>query len=81
MPNDNDNVTIKQILDKEALKDLADKIVNEDVDKIIVVYRDKTDRAICWATTISEWATIFGEMYMAHDLMDEEWRNQNGDGE
>lgn len=71
-----DNLTIRRILDKEELKDFADRIVSEDIDNILIIYRDVKNKSINWATTINEWARILGSLDMVHVLMMEAWENQ-----
>lgn len=70
------NVTVQKILDQEELKDIADKIVSEDIDNIILIYRDVKEKSVCWVTTIKQWATIFGSLEMIHELMLEDWEIQ-----
>lgn len=70
------NVTVHKILDNEELKDIADEIISEDVDNIILIYRNTKDKSIHYATTVKEWATVFGSMDMIHALMLDEWENQ-----
>ncbi len=71
-----DILTVGKILDKEQLKDLADKIVSEDIDNIILVYTDKQNKTVTYATTIKQWAIVFGSLEMVHHLMMEEWEVQ-----
>lgn len=70
-------LTVQKILDKEELKDLADKIVSEDIDNIILIYHNVKDNKICYATTVKGWATIFGEMEMIHQAMLDSWEYQS----
>ena len=68
-----DNLTIKKLLDNDHLKQLADKIISEDIDSLIIIYRDKTDSNMHWDTTIDTYAELFGSLRMADDLIYEEW--------
>ena len=65
--------SVTKILDQECLKDLADKIINEDVEEVIVIYHDKADNCLTYGTNIKEWAKVFGSMDMAGELMHEDW--------
>jgi hypothetical protein len=76
-----DNVTVKKILDKEALKDIADKIVGEDIDHIIVIYRDIKTHTIQWGTTMDEWSSVIGSIDMANNMIFREWHNESKEDE
>ncbi len=69
-------MTVEKILRREELKDFADKVVSEDIDNIILIYRGKKNGSLVWTTTIKQWALIFGEMEMANHLMHMDWDEQ-----
>ena len=71
--NNEDKLTVEKILGEDDLKGIADKIVGGEIDNIILVYRDVKGRCIGWDTTIKDWASVFGEMDMANDLMHQRW--------
>lgn len=68
-----DNLTVAKLLHEDTLRALAEKIISEDIDNIILIYRDKREKRISWETTISEWASVFGAMEMVKRLMVEDW--------
>lgn len=70
-------LTVQKILDKEELKDFAERIVSEDIDNVIIIYRDAKENSIHWATTIKEWAMVFGSLSMVHTLILGDWENQH----
>ncbi len=69
-------LTVEKLLGREGLKDLANKIVNEDVDDVILIYRNKKSGSLCWATIIADWAVLFGSMDMTQMMMREDWEIQ-----
>ena len=70
-----DELTVKKILDADQLKWLADMIVGEEIDNIVIVYRDKKNHFIDWATTLCDYPTILGELSLADDMIRQEiWR-------
>lgn len=76
-----EKVTVEKLLSEDDLKNLADMIVGDEIDNIIIIYRDKKAEGLRWATTARSWATVFGSMKMAQILMEEEWIGMGGDNE
>jgi len=74
-----ENLTVRKLLDDDHLRELASKIVSEDMDNIVLIYRSKTDNILHWDTTIKDYPMLFGCLRMIDDLIFDEW--QHGDSE
>jgi hypothetical protein len=67
------NDTVENILKEDNLNQIASKIVDKEIDNIIIIYKDKVDNKLKYATTCDSYATIYGEIVIAKYLVDDEF--------
>ncbi len=73
MINDNEKVTIGNLLDEDTKKQIVDKIINNDFTDVIIIYREKKTNTLKWDTTIEDWPLMLGLTEILSDLVRDEY--------
>lgn len=63
------NVSVSKILHDDNLRRVADKIISGDIERVVIIYRDKKDKRVDFDTTIDNYAEILGMMDIGMSLV------------
>lgn len=72
------NLTVNQLLNDDDKKYITEKILNEDIDDILLIYKDTKTHSIQYATTITDWTIVFGTLDIAGILLKEQFDIDSG---